>query len=232
MPILGETIQGIDNEEQPGGKGANTAAACGNLGADICFLGQLGYEQFTDIIIQELKSKNVDVSYIPKLPDVKTGNITLYIYIYILINIARAFVIIFPNGENSIIIIGGANVAYSKEALREEFVQAIQKSDILLLQREIPEYVNIQGAKIANAAGKLVVLDVGGRDEPLTDELLNCVDILSPNSVFNIYIYLDRISTNIRFRGGKNRGSGNKNGKDIYEQISEDKYASETRRRW
>jgi len=27
----------------------------------------------------------------------------------------------------------------------------------------------------------MVILDVGGRDEPLSEELLNLVDILSPN---------------------------------------------------
>jgi ribokinase len=30
-------------------------------------------------------------------------------------------------------------------------------------------------------AGKLVVLDVGGRDTPFPDEILEFVDILSPN---------------------------------------------------
>jgi len=30
---------------------------------------------------------------------------------------------------------------------------------------------------------KLVVLDVGGRDEPFTDELLSNIDYISPNEV-------------------------------------------------
>ena len=52
---------------------------------------------------------------------------------------------------------------------------------ILLLQREVPEYVNIVAARTAKQAGTMVILDVGGRDEPLSEELLNLVDILSPN---------------------------------------------------
>ena len=54
---------------------------------------------------------------------------------------------------------------------------------VLLLQREIPEFVNILAARIAKEAGTLVILDVGGRDELLSKELLNYVDILSPNEV-------------------------------------------------
>ena len=55
---------------------------------------------------------------------------------------------------------------------------------ILLLQREIPEYVNFIAAKIAREAGTMVILDVGGRDEPFTTDLLNYVDVLTPNEVF------------------------------------------------
>jgi sugar/nucleoside kinase (ribokinase family) len=54
---------------------------------------------------------------------------------------------------------------------------------ILLLQREIPEYVNIVAARIAKEAGTMVILDVGGRDEPLSEDLLVNIDIISPNEV-------------------------------------------------
>lgn len=39
---------------------------------------------------------------------------------------------------------------------------------ILLLQREIPEFVNVVAARTAKEAGTLVMLDVGGRNEPIT----------------------------------------------------------------
>ena len=60
---------------------------------------------------------------------------------------------------------------------------------ILLLQREIPEYVNFIAAKIAREAGTMVILDVGGRDEPFSTDLLNYVDILTPNEVNNLKSY-------------------------------------------
>ena len=41
--------------------------------------------------------------------------------------------------------------------------------------------MNVLAAKVAKEAGTMVILDVGGRDEPITTELLRYVDILSPN---------------------------------------------------
>lgn len=52
---------------------------------------------------------------------------------------------------------------------------------VLMLQREIPEYVNIAAARVAREAGTTVILDIGGRDEPLSEELLNLVHMISPN---------------------------------------------------
>lgn len=37
------------------------------------------------------------------------------------------------------------------------------------------------GARAAKAQGVTVLLDMGGRDEPLTEDLVKNVDIISPN---------------------------------------------------
>lgn len=52
---------------------------------------------------------------------------------------------------------------------------------MVLLQREIPESVNIEVAKIAQAAGVPVVLDVGGEEGAISDELLGALTVVSPN---------------------------------------------------
>lgn len=54
------------------------------------------------------------------------------------------------SGENSIIIVGGANQA--QWGLSEPAQAAIQGAGAVLLQREIPEDVNIQVAKVRDAA--------------------------------------------------------------------------------
>jgi len=49
------------------------------------------------------------------------------------------------------------------------------------MQREVPEEINIAACKIAKKHNVLTVLDVGGVDKPITDELLSLLDIISPN---------------------------------------------------
>jgi len=49
------------------------------------------------------------------------------------------------------------------------------------MQREVPEEINIAACKIARKHNVLTVLDVGGVDMPITDELLSLLDIISPN---------------------------------------------------
>ena len=49
------------------------------------------------------------------------------------------------------------------------------------MQREVPEEINIAACKIARQHKVLTVLDVGGVDQPITDELLSLLDIVSPN---------------------------------------------------
>ena len=65
--------------------------------------------------------------------------------------------------------------------LCDKWKEAIKGADILMLQREIPEEINALAAKTAKEFGCKVLLDMGGQDEPLSEELLKNVDIVSPN---------------------------------------------------
>jgi ribokinase len=86
----------------------------------------------------------------------------------------QAYILSLKDGNNSIIIVGGTNSDYDPKMteLDPSWTEAIRKNKILLLQREIPEYVNILAAKVAKEAGTMVILDVGGRDELLSKELI------------------------------------------------------------
>ncbi|KAL0362606.1 UNVERIFIED_CONTAM: Ribokinase [Sesamum calycinum] len=76
---------------------------------------------------------------------------------------------------------GGANMASWPETLQPEDLEVVKNAGIVLLQREIPDSVNIQVAKTARSAGVPVILDAGGVDAPIPPELLKFIDILSPN---------------------------------------------------
>lgn len=60
-------------------------------------------------------------------------------------------------------------------------LQLIAGAGAVLLQREIPEAINIQAAQLAAAAGVPVLLDAGGVDAPLSDALLQLLTTISPN---------------------------------------------------
>jgi ribokinase len=165
MPIEGETLPAVSGGElRPGGKGANQSAAASLLGIKTYFLGQIGKDPAGAMLESELAKRNVDLEYLKKIPDVATG---------------QAVVMLLPLGLNSIIIIGGANQAW--DSLDEFMRSPIEAAKALLLQREVPEIINIQAARIAKAKGNIVLLDSGGKLGFITNELLEIVDILSPN---------------------------------------------------
>eukprot|EP00826_Nyctotherus_ovalis_P039642 TRINITY_DN3824_c0_g1_i1.p3 TRINITY_DN3824_c0_g1~~TRINITY_DN3824_c0_g1_i1.p3 ORF type:complete len:144 (-),score=5.10 TRINITY_DN3824_c0_g1_i1:630-1061(-) len=93
----------------------------------------------------DLSSRNVDVKNVVRLKNVCCG---------------QAYIFSYPDGDNSIILSGGANTAWNKEKpLNDEQANIIKRcafalyciGKILLLQREIPDFVNIEAAKIAKA---------------------------------------------------------------------------------
>lgn len=113
-----------------------------------------------------MRDEGIDIDTVNALQGVSTGS---------------AFIISQENGENSIILDGGANMAYT-ESISDDWKRAIAQSSLLLLQREVPERINILSAKHAHDNGVLVILDMGGRDDPITSELISLCDIISPNS--------------------------------------------------
>lgn len=82
-------------------------------------------------------------------------------------------------GENSIMIVGGANTA--QWDFDEEALQLLRTAGMVLLQREIPEEVNARAASIASEAGVPVLLDCGGVEGPIASELMHSITTLSPN---------------------------------------------------
>jgi hypothetical protein len=76
-----------------------------------------------------------------------------------------------------------------------------EKASILMLQREITQEINILAAQFAQENSKiyfaiflnkknldtLVVLDYGGRDEVINEELIKNLDFMSPNEVLFLF---------------------------------------------
>ncbi|KAJ9525864.1 hypothetical protein QJQ45_009279 [Haematococcus lacustris] len=157
LPLPGETLAAASLETVPGGK------ASGNcLYVAQCVL-HVGCDANGVMLREALKSAGVDTTFLRQVPG----------------SSGTALILLQQSGENSIIIVGGAN--QGSWELGPEAQAAIAGAGALLLQREVPEHVNIQAAQLAKTAGVPVYLDAGGVDAPLAPDLLACLTLLSPN---------------------------------------------------
>lgn len=164
-PITGETILCSRMNMVPGGKGANQACAAGKLGADVTFLGTIGNDSYGEFQKKSLVAAGVDISHLIERKNSSTG---------------LAFITVDKNGDNSIVVIQGANATLTKEDI-EQNTDLIEESDIVIFQLEIPIETVIYGAHKAKELGKLVILDPAPVPEHFPEELYRYVDIIKPN---------------------------------------------------
>jgi ribokinase len=163
LPAPGETLRGSDFFTVPGGKGANQAAACARLGAITRMIGRVGGDVFGSSLRVSLENLGVDVTGVTTSPGPS----------------GVAFIHVNDCGENSIVIIPGANGKVGESDL-ERLDSALIGADILLMQLEIPLDVVIAAARRAHSCGIRVMLDPAPVSS-LPDELYNLTDLLTPN---------------------------------------------------
>jgi ribokinase len=163
LPKPGETILGANAAVRPGGKGANQAAAAARLGQSTAFIGQVGEDAFAAPLVAALTAAGVDCSGLASQPG-ETG---------------QAMILLQAGGENSIILIAGANARW--QAVPAASRAAVAGAGALLLQREIPDPVCLDAALLARGRGVPVIMDAGGRDQELPASLAGAVSLLSPN---------------------------------------------------
>eukprot|EP00439_Symbiodinium_sp_Y106_P047075 s2319_g6.t1 len=151
----------------PGGKGANQAVAASRLAAGTPrkaqFVCQFGNDSHATKLEQVLVDNGLDLSGCGR-PQKPSG---------------QAFIFLEADGSNSILIVGGSNVAWPAEVA--DFQRLIEGASAVLLQQEIPKYVNEAVASVAHAAGVPVIQDVGGEERDFPDEHLKKLDYICPN---------------------------------------------------
>jgi ribokinase len=163
LPRPGETIAGRHAAVRPGGKGGNQAGAAARLGQKTFLVAQTGDDAFAGPLKAALGEAGVALDHVT----VSAGDS------------GQALILLQQGGENSIVIVGGANQRWS--GIGGEAAARIAGGGALLLQREVPDAVNLDAARAAKGAGVPVVLDLGGVDKPPPPGLLALVDVLSPN---------------------------------------------------
>lgn len=163
-PAPGETVLGSGFATVPGGKGANQAIAAARSGARVRFLGALGDDAFADELRATLREAGVDTALVRRVEGPS----------------GVASIVVDGSGENSIIVVAGANGHVTE--LSEAELAAIAAADILLCQLEIPLDTVVTAARHAAAAGTVVVLNPSPV-APLPAGLWADVDVAIVNSL-------------------------------------------------
>jgi ribokinase len=157
LPLPGETVHGTGFAEHPGGKGLNQAVSAARAGASVAFVGALGSDAAADTLSAVLAEEGIGGRFVAAVP-APTGRALIGVD-------ARS-------GENSIIVVSGANGYVDAEAM--------PASRVLLVQLEVPETVVATALRRARQAGAATVLNPAPAT-PLPDDVLQLCDILVPN---------------------------------------------------
>jgi ribokinase len=156
-PAPGETVLGHSYAEHAGGKGLNQAVAAARSGANTAFVGALGADEAGARLQHVLESDGIDHAGVDILDGVPTG---------------RALITVGDDGENSIVVVPGANAAV--------VVGSIPDALVVLAQLEIPLDAVADAFRLARSSGATTVLNPAPAAE-LPDGLLSLTDIVIPN---------------------------------------------------
>src|SRR5690606_459980 len=166
-PEPGETVLGGKFLTAMGGKGANQAVAAARLGAGVTFVARVGDDAFGQQCLAAYQKERIDTQYVTVTPDIPTG---------------IALIAVAADGENTIIVASGANMALTPDDVRAAEA-AFQGSDVLVLQLEVPLETSIEAARLAHKYDLRVVLNPAPAQKDLPADLLNEVDVITPNRI-------------------------------------------------
>jgi ribokinase len=111
LPRPGETVVGQSLQRLPGGKGLNQAVAAARMGAAVAMVGARGDDAdgatLTALLaVEDIDARDLRVRDLIAMPDAHTG---------------LAQVIVADDGENSIVVHGGANLTLTAEEVGAAF---------------------------------------------------------------------------------------------------------------
>ncbi|MEW6106267.1 MAG: ribokinase [Bacillota bacterium] len=164
-PAAGETVLGKSFQVHPGGKGANQAVAAAKAGrGKVALVGKVGNDPFSATLLDSLSKAGVCLDLVERTSDAPTGT---------------AFITVDDHGENSIIVVPGANALCSRKDVDAARL-LLREAKILLVQLEIPFDTVVYAVQVAREMGVTILLDPAPA-RPLPAELLSTVDIITPN---------------------------------------------------
>ncbi|MDA8312440.1 MAG: ribokinase [Actinomycetota bacterium] len=142
-PGPGETVGNGTIELHSGGKGANQAAAAARCGATVAMVGRVGNDPYGHAQREALSDDALDVSFVEVTDGVPTG---------------LAIVMVTPDGENSIIVVPGANRRLSAADV-DAAAPLVTTARVLVAQLEVPLEAVQRAVDLAAESAGFVVLN-------------------------------------------------------------------------
>lgn len=161
IPAPGETLLGQEVRAFAGGKGNNQAVAVARSGAAVTLLGALGRDADAEELLDGLREAGIEP--LVRRADRPSGT---------------AWITVGDDGENTIVVVPGANGALTD--LAEEELAAVRAARVVLLQQEIPAATVAAAASAAGSAGRTVVLNAAP-SRPRDAVPLDAVSVLVVN---------------------------------------------------
>ena len=159
----GETIPSGKYRLACGGKGLNQSVALAYAGADIFHAGKVGRDG--EALTACLKTAGVNIRYVEVAEETPSGH---------------AIIQVDRNGQNSIIIHGGANRAIQREDV-SRVLGAFEPGDCLLLQNEVS--CTAEMIDLAHSLGLTIFLNPSPMDERVAGYPLDKVDYFIINEI-------------------------------------------------
>ncbi|MBT9903593.1 ribokinase [Anaerostipes hadrus] len=159
----GETLSAKELNVYTGGKGLNQSIALARAGVETYQAGAIGTDGM--FLLEQLKEAGVKTDLVKILDDVRTGN---------------AIIQNDDEGDNCIVLFGGANQAITKEQVDEAF-KDFTNEDYLLIQNEINELSYI--VEKAKEEGMKIILNPSPMNEKIMKLPLDQIDYFILNEI-------------------------------------------------
>ncbi|HUW78282.1 MAG TPA: ribokinase [Candidatus Nanopelagicaceae bacterium] len=159
LPNPGQTIHGKNLIKVAGGKGLNQAVAAARAGATVSLIGSVGTDESGAWLAEIAALEGINIDSLERTPELSTGT---------------AIIEVDKFGENSIVIISGANQSANPKLLRAD------PGDFVLAQLETPIESVVELFRSAKSAGATTILNPAPAAD-LPSELVSLTDFLIPN---------------------------------------------------
>lgn len=167
LPQRGENLLAHRLQIGPGGKGANAAAAAVRLGARAVLVGAVGDDHFGREDLAALRREGVVVDGVTIDRETSTG---------------AAVILIDATGENTILVIIGANERLTPGMVESALAPHWATLDALLVNFEVPREAVAAAVRGASGRGIPVLVDAGP-PRTFPPEVWAAATVLSPNEL-------------------------------------------------